>query len=87
MITVSTWIVFFVCQGCKDISGEWRSSDGQAETFTQNECAGSSSAGYTYSVSGSKATTDEGVTGAIGLAGITWSNGLSFISGKFLQIR
>ena len=77
--------IFRLCPlGCKDISGEWCVSDGRSETFTQNQCEGSSSFGYTYTVVGLTATTDNGVSGTINdkVTGITWSNGLSFISGK-----
>ena len=75
-------LIYFAPLGCKDISGEWRSSNGRKEVLNQNDCSGSSSAGYEFTVAGSKATTSKGLTGIIGISGITWSNGLTFISGK-----
>ena len=75
-------LIYFAFLGCKDISGEWRSSNGRKEVLNQNDCLGSSSDGYEFTVAGSKATTSKGLTGIIGISGITWSNGLTFVLGK-----
>ena len=69
---------------CRDLSGEWRSSDGGKITLTQDKCKGSSSDGFKYIATDSSMTFKTGVTGIIDdkMTKITFSDGTIFIPGN-----
>jgi hypothetical protein len=82
---------------CLDISGSYVDmASNSPVALTQDSCSGSSGDGWTYKVTGSKATIiGYGVTGIVdqqgGLTTITWSNGATYtqdcldISGSYVD--
>jgi len=77
---------------CLDISDTYM-VDGSSNDvkLSQDDCAGTSSDGWSYTVKGRVATMDNGITGEISgsrpLYTIVWSNGFTYTSSKLHQFR
>ena len=70
---------------CKDLSGQWKSSDDRPVTFIQEGCIGTISGGLKYILNGLSLTIDNGVTGMLNSAAttITCSDGIIYTFGTF----
>jgi len=95
---IVTFCLFVLCtsqEACDDITGSYIDGASRRVTLEQTGCSGVSSVGWTFTVTGSKATMESNISGSIsGQAPYTieWADGAKFapmegdLSGAFLPI-